>query len=52
MATNNDYHTSWLSTQSMEKNTAQVEDTIMKKQQTTIQDLSAESELSIRNATA
>jgi hypothetical protein len=29
-----------------------VEDTIMKKQQTTIQDLSAESELSIRNATA
>ena len=52
MDTNNDYCTIWLSTQSMDKNTAQAEDTILKNRQTTIQDLSAESELLIRNARA
>ena len=53
MDTNNYYHTIWLSTQSMDKkNTAQVEDTILKNRQTTIQDPSAESEFSIRNARA
>ena len=53
MDTNNDFRTSWLSTQSKDKNIAQqVENTILKNQQTTIQDLSTESELSIRNATA
>ena len=53
MDTNNDFRTSWLSTQSKDKNIGQqVENTILKNQQTTIQDLSTESELSIRNATA
>jgi hypothetical protein len=52
MNTNNDYRTIWLSTRSMDKNTAQVEDTILKNHQTTIQDLSTESELSIKNARA
>jgi hypothetical protein len=50
MDTNDDYHTSWLTTQRMDMNSAQVEKTILDDQQTIIQDLSNESELSIRNA--